>query len=371
MTTPPLLLCRACGSAATSIVLDLGEVVAADHFPEVQSPESGSPAADDRHALAMALCSACGLAQIAHDDTAAEQPLGVEPRALVEQAERAVAIAERRGWLPGSTVREFPSPHGGTWVPLVVERGHTVVSGEPASVVLDSFGVMHEPDQRAAWRDRADATSADGVLLVQFHSLAAILRHSQWTSLRHGHAAYYSLTALRRLLADVGMGLVGVETFDLYGGTVLLAARHGRHEPDAAVDAMLADEDRLGVTDPASVRRLQTAVDDDVASLRGWLEQRRDEGLRVHGYGAASVAVAQLGLAGIDRSLLASVADASPAKQGRRMPGTDIPIVAPSDLVSAQPDLVLLMLPDLLPELESSYPELAGRWVVRGDRDSS
>jgi hypothetical protein len=362
MTTAPS--CCACGSA-TTIVLDLGRVPAADVFPS-----GGDPVDDVRHPLAMALCTDCGLAQIAHDETAAEQPLGVEPRALVEQAGRAVEVAGSRGWLPGGTVREFPSPHGGTWVPLVTARGHVETTG-PASVVLDSFGVMHEPDQRAAWRARAGATDPDGVLLVQFHSLAAILRNAQWSSLRHGHAAYYSLTALRRLLADVGMGLVGVESFDLYGGTVLVAARHGRHEPDDAIRAMLDDESRLGVTDPAAVGGLQTAVDGDVAALRDWLEARRDEGLRVHGYGAASVAVAQLGLAGIDRSLLATVADASPGKQGRRMPGTDVPIVSPDDLAAAAPDRVLLMLPDLLPELEASYPGLSGRWVVRSARDFS
>jgi hypothetical protein len=370
MTTPPP--CCACGSDDTTIVLDLGAVPPADTFPPLADDADGvdaGGAGDERHPLAMALCRACGLAQIAHDDTAAEQPLGVEPRALVDQAARAVAVAADRGWLPGGTVREFPSPHGGTWVPLVTGRGHVETTG-PASVVLDSFGVMHEPDQRSAWRSRADATAPDGVLLVQFHSLAAILRHAQWTSLRHGHAAYYSLTSLRRLLADVGMSLVGVESFDLYGGTVLAAARHGDHAAGADVEALLADEQRLGVTDPVAVGRLQDVVDRDVSSLRDWLEARRAEGLRVLGYGAASVAVAQLGLARIDRTLLEAVADASPGKQGRRMPGTDVPIVSPDDLVAASPDLVLLTLPDLLPELEASYPALAGRWVVRSDRES-
>lgn len=368
MTTPPE--CCACGSDDLTTVLDLGDVPIADAFPPVTSAPEGDPAGDVRHPLAMALCRRCGLAQIAQDDTEPEQPLGIEPRALVEQAERAVDVADDRGWLPGRTVREFPSPHGGTWLPLVARRGHVVTDG-PASVVLDSFGVMHEADQRAAWRARADATSPDGVLLVQFHSLAAILRHGQWSSLRHGHAAYYSLTSLRALLAAVGMSVVGLETFDLYGGTVLVAARHGQHQPDAAVRAMLAEEADLGVADPVRLGRLQTAVDADMTGLRAWLDARSDEGVQVMGYGAASVAVARLGLAGIDSHLLGAVADASPAKQGRRMPGTDIPIISPAALVAASPDRVLLMLPDLLPELEQTYPELTGRWIVRTDRDPS
>jgi len=46
------------------------------------------------------------------------------------------------------------------------------------------------------------------------------------------------------------------------------------------------------------------------------------------------------------------------------MPGTDIPIVAPEDMVAAKPDWAVLTLPDLLPEVSKKYPELDGRWRI-------
>jgi hypothetical protein len=76
--------------------------------------------------------------------------------------------------------------------------------------------------------------------------------------------------------------------------------------------------------------------------------------------------VALLHGAGIDSRLLRAVADASTAKQGRRMPGTDIPIVSPADLLAADPDRVLLTLPDLHSEVSERFPELHGRWKVDG-----
>ena len=84
------------------------------------------------------------------------------------------------------------------------------------------------------------------------------------------------------------------------------------------------------------------------------------------GYGAASRTVALLVRAGVDRTLLPAVADASPAKKGLRMPGTDIPVVSPAHLVAQGPDAVLLFLPDLLTEVRAAYPEVegaGGRWV--------
>jgi hypothetical protein len=354
--------CRGCGKTKLSRVVDLGMVPAADHFPLATEPVRVEEAS---HPLAMDLCGDCGLAQLADDDTVADEPRGVEPQALKDQAAAAIEQVERDGLLRGSTVLEFGSPHGGTWIPLLTARGFTPTSSR-ADVVLDSFGIMHEPDQQSAFARRAEVTNPGGVLLLQYHSIATIVAQGQWNALRHGHFAYYSLTTLVRLLDAVGMRIVRTWEFDLYGGTVLLAAVHGE-AVDGSVSPILRLEDALGVTSPAAVAELQRSADQHAESLRKWLEEEAGAGRTVLAYGAASRAVALFTRAGVDSRLLAAVADASPAKQGRRMPGTDIPIVSPTELLATKPDRVLLTLPDLLAEVSSRFPELDGRWTVDGD----
>ena len=355
--------CRGCGKTALSRVLDLGEVPAADYFPLATDPVRADEAS---HSLAMDLCDACGLAQLADDDTVSDEPRGIEPQALKDQATTAVEQVAAAGWLRGDTVLEFGSPHGGTWIPMLTERGFTTSTSQ-ADVVLDCFGIMHEPDQRSAFARRAEATAPGGVLLLQYHPIGTIVGLGQWNALRHGHFAYYSLTTLVRLLGVVGMRIVHAWEFDLYGGTVLLAAVHGEAvEPDGSVLRILASEDSVGVTDPATVAGLQRDSDQHAESLRNWLEGEAAAGCTVLAYGAASRAVALFSRAGVDSRLIVAVADASPAKQGRRMPGTDIPIVTPDQLLAAKPDRVLLTLPDLLPEVSARFPELDGRWTVDG-----
>ncbi|WP_378742154.1 class I SAM-dependent methyltransferase [Nocardia brasiliensis] len=357
--------CRGCHGTELAPVLDLGLVPAADYFPLATTPVG---LAETAHPLRMDLCAHCGLAQLAEDDTRTEEPRGIEPAALRRQAADAVAEVAKSGLLRGKTVREFGSPHGGTWLPLLTERGYRATE-DVADVVLDCFGLMHEPDQRAAFAERAAATAPDGLLLIQFHSLATIVASGQWNALRHGHFAYYSLSALARLLEHAGMSITTAWRFDLYGGTVLVAARHGNHRPDAATREIQRQEDRY--TEPVAVRRLQQAADGHAEALRRWLTRHAIQGDRVYAYGAASRAVALFSLAGVDRGLITAVADAAPAKQGHRMPGTDVPIIAPGELVAARPDLVLLTLPDLLPEVRARYPELDGCWIVDNPADST
>lgn len=352
-----MISCRGCRNSDLQRILDLGEMPAGDHFPPADEPIT---AAESAHPLVMNLCRACGLVQLGVDDTDSQELLGVEPQALRDQAAEAIGRVAADGWLRGRTVTEFHSPHGGSWLPLATNRGWW--ESRPADVVIDSFGMMHEPDQRAAAAERAAATSRDGVLLLQFHSLAAIVRNGQWNALRHGHFAYYTLTALTRLLGETGMSVATAWTFDLYGGTVLLAAVHGDAAPDDRVQKIIDGE--AGLTDPTVLRGLQTAADRQSDALRSWLITESDAGRRVYAYGAASRAAALFRLAGIDRTLIRAVADASPTKRGRRMPGTDVPIVSPADLVAADPDHVLLTVPDLIEEVQRNYPQLDGRWRI-------
>ncbi len=359
------MVCRACRRRAGDLVLDLGEQPASDFFPRCDDPGP-----DPMYPLQMWLCSSCGLAQLVADPTVPDEPRGAEPAALVSQAADAVSLVAAAGLLPaGAQVAEYGSPHSGSWLGHLAAHGlSAALDGAPAHVVLDCFGLMHSADQAAALAGRVARVAAGGVLLLQYHSLATIVRREQWNALRHGHYAYYSTAALVNMLADHGFRPQLAWRFPLYGGTVLLAARSADlGQADAqAVQAVLADEASAGVRDPDAIRTLQHSVQARAAALHDWLAAERSAGRRVLGYGAASRAVSLLRQARVDDSLLPAVVDASAAKHGLRMPGTGIPIVSPAELAARQPDSVLLMLSDLRAEVRLAFPGVeksGGRWV--------
>jgi hypothetical protein len=318
----------------------------------------------------MWLCASCGLAQLLADPTVPEEPKGTEPAALVAQAADAVERVSRAGLLPErGVVAEYGSPHGGSWLEPMADRGLVPADHGPADVIVDCFGLMHAADQHQALAERAARVAPGGVLLLQYHALSTIIGHHQWNALRHGHFAYYSTTALAAMLAAVGFSLRTAWRFDLYGGTILLAAGRdgeGQGGPENVVQSLLADDASAGVRDPGSFAPLQRKVHTHAKGLHDWLQAERSAGSSVLGYGAASRAVALLCHAHVDRGLLPAVVDASPGKQGLRMPGTDIPVTAPGQLAASRPDSVVLFVPDLLPEVRKAYPEVesgGGRWV--------
>jgi len=387
-------------------VLDLGGQPACDYFPR-----SSEPGPDLTYPLQMWLCARCGLAQLAADPTVPQEPRATEPAALIAQAADAVNRVGAAGLLPaGARVAEYGSPHGGSWLELLRRKGLTPVGvGESASVIVDCFGLMHEADQAGALAGRLARLTTSGVLLLQYHSLDAIIRLGQWNALRHGHYAYYSTTALTAMLAAQGFEPFAAWKFDLYGGTVLLAARRSgagidrprevgagarlgaelpdrvserrgedlqadarglRAEAQGLVAQLLAEDAEVGVCDPGVLLGLAEDARATAAGLRDWLLAERAGGRSVLGYGAASRAVALLCEAKIDRSLLPAIVDASPAKCGLRMPGTDIPVVGTDRLSASRPDSVLLFVSDLRAEVSAAFPEIeaaGGHWI---DADS-
>lgn len=353
-----MIACRWCIRPCT-VVLDLGEQPAADHFPLPTDPLP-----DPVYPLRMALCPGCGLAQLAEDATVPDEPRGIEPAALRAQAEHAVTAVALSGCLPpNGTVREFGSPHGGSWEVPLRSCGLEPITGA-ADVVVDVFGMMHEADQRAGMAERVVAVLPGGVLLMQFHSLAAIVAQGSWNALRHGHFAYYSVPALLGMAGELGWVAVAAWEFDLYGGTVLLAFRRdGAQTPE--VTALAERERAAGVVDAAWVATLGAVASS--TALREFLEHERAEGRAVLGYGAASRSVALLQRARVGPELLAAVADASAPKQGRTLPGSRVPVISPGALVEAAPDRVVLFVGDLLAEVRRTIPDVearGGAWVV-------
>jgi hypothetical protein len=212
--------------------------------------------------------------------------------------------------------------------------------------------------------------SPDAILLVQFHTAAAIVRSGFWNALRHGHFAYYSTPVLVGMAAELGLTAITACEYPLYGGTIVLAlAKKGSRWGDhgASVSSLVDREIADGVLEPTALASLNESLANSAASLATYLADAKSRSETVAGYSAASRSSALMRCAGVTAQDLVAVADAAPGLHGRTMPGNRIPIVSPEELVGKKPDKVLLFVPDLLNEVRRALPEIelyGGRWVV-------
>jgi len=216
--------------------------------------------------------------------------------------------------------------------------------GGPFDLMLDTFDLSHRRTPGEELAAIAAALGPDGAAVIEVEHALGVVEDARFDSVRHGHFGYPSLLALGPAALAVGLDVVDAVMTPIYGGSlrVVLAAA-GKRRPSQAVAEIVAAEQAAGLDRIETLRGLGRRVEALLATLRAHLEAERAAGRRVVAYGAPSRGVTLLNAAGIDRELLPYAADAATAKHGRRIPGTDIPIVEPARLVADRPDEVLIL----------------------------
>ena len=253
--------------------------------------------------------------------------LGIEPTAGT------AAVARERG-IP--TVERF---FGRALAEELASEGH-----RPRLMVANNV-LAHVPDINDFVAGFAVLLASDGVATFEFPHLLVLLRDGLYDTIYHEHYSYLSLGTVQTIFAANGLRVVDVEEIPTHGGSLRVhAVRTDNDRPVApTVPAMVERESAAGLFSQDGYAELQSLADRTRSWLRDTLAHEREAGRVVAGYGAAAKGTTLLNHAGLNRGDIAYVVDRNPAKQGRQMPGTGVPIHAEDRLDVDRPDLILLL----------------------------
>jgi methyltransferase family protein/C-methyltransferase-like protein len=227
---------------------------------------------------------------------------------------------------PGVTIRAEPFPPRQPPPPahLVCARHVLEHIAQPAAFL-------------APLRDSAGAA----VVFVETPRLEWILEQGAFWDVFYEHCAYFTAPALRWLFDAAGFTVT--RAGPTFGGQYqLLEARAGRPRPSL-------DPDDPGLL----AAHLDAFARDATTACAEWRE--RVDGLSRRGaclvWGAGAKGVTFLNALGLGPDAVPAVVDLNPGKQGRYVPGTGQPIIAPSDLRRYRAGSILVMNPIYLDEI--------------------
>jgi SAM-dependent methyltransferase len=254
--------------------------------------------------------------------------LGIEPTASTAQAARAKGIEVREAFF-GVELAEA----------LVAE-------GLAADLTAANNVLAHVPNINDFVAGFARLLKPRGVATFEFPHLMRLVAECQFDTIYHEHFSYLSLTAVQRIFEQNGLSVFDVEELPTHGGSLRVYAQRSdvaRHDLSPRVPAMLEREQAAGIATRPYYEGFQpraNRIKDDL--LRFLIDCRRDR-KTVMAYGAAAKGNTLLNYAGVRADLLPCAVDLNPAKQGKFMPGSRIPIVAQAQLEAARPDFVVIL----------------------------
>jgi hypothetical protein len=163
-----------------------------------------------------------------------------------------------------------------------------------------------------------------------------------------------------------GLNLVHVDKLPTHGGSNRYWLSRSRPADDT-VERTLDAEKEAGLFDPSEWAAFAVRALASIEGLRTWFTERRKAGDVVVGYGAAHKGNTFLNAVGEASKTLVYVVDASKEKQGKFLPGSQVPVLAPEQLCNVNPSDVLILPWNIAPELMERIRGLLPRariWVA-------
>jgi len=373
--------CRHCGSRLEHTFLDLGYAPPSNAY--LSEADLGKP--EQCFPLKIMVCTKCWLVQTedyakAEDLFSAEYAYFSSTSAswLAHAKAYANAITDRLGLDDGSLVIEIASNDGyllrnfvdggipclgieptdstadaaeALGIPVLREffgksLGRQLASdGKQADLIAGNNVYAHVPDINDFTTGLKAALNANGTVTLEFPHLMRLLEHTQFDTVYHEHFSYLSLFTVSRIFEQAGLRVFDVEELPTHGGSLRV---YGCHDDDPranveSVRSLIEEEASRGLQTLSTYSDFQARADQVKDALLNFLLDQKREGKSVVAYGAAAKGNTILNYAGIKPNLLPMVFDAAPAKQGKFMPGSHIPILSPAELGRYNPDFLLIL----------------------------
>ncbi len=398
--------CRHCGSELRLPLVDLGSAPPSNAYlteKTLHAPEKWFP-------LRVLVCEHCWLAQT-EDFAQANELFDAEyayfsgfSSSWLAHSERYVADMAARFNLTADSHVVEAAANDGYLLQYVKARNIPCTGVEPTAstaaaarakgipIVEDFFGVRLAREL-AALGKQADLTAANnvlahvpdindfvagftvllkpqGVATFEFPHLLKLVAENQFDTIYHEHFSYLSLTAVERIFSANGLSVFDVEEHPTHGGSLRIFAQRsdtGQQARSTRVDELLQRETDAGMLTTSYYADFQDKTNRVKNDFIAFLLEARRRGKRVAAYGAAAKGNTLMNYAGIRPDLILFVADRNPAKQGKYMPGSRIPIMGEDRLREVKPDYIVVLPWNLKTEIVKQLDYMrswGGRFVI-------
>ena len=253
--------------------------------------------------------------------------LGIEPTASTAAAARAKGI---------EVVTEF---FGTALAEQLAARGHT------ADLMAANNVLGHVPEINDFVAGFARILKRKGVATFEFPHFLNLVEQCEFDTIYHEHFSYLCLSAVSRIFEANGLSVFDVEELDVHGGSLRVFAQRkdGSRPVTAAVGAMLSREAAAGMTTAAYCAGFQARTNAVKDGLVRFLLDAKAAKQSVAAYGAAAKGNTLLNYAGVRADLIPWVVDRNPAKQGKYLPGSRIPIVEEARIRAEKPQFIVIL----------------------------
>lgn len=369
--------CRICGSSSLQTVLDLGDQALTGIFPKTKDEKVASGP------LELGRCDECGLVQLMHNYDLSQlygQTYGYRSglnQSMVRHLQGKVAKIKELvsindgdmivdiGSNDGTTLNAYnrdvnlvgvdPSgekffqyyPKGATLIPqfFSAQAVQNKFPGRKAKVIT-SIAMFYDLEQPQIFvNEIASLLDDEGVWVFEQSYLPAMIEAKSYDTVCHEHLEFYAAKQIKHMLDKANLKIVDMAFNDINGGSFsITAAKNESSYPEATalMREIMQKETALGLDNITVYQKLEADMREHKDNLIGLLNELKNAGKKVLGYGASTKGNVLIQYCGLNSNLVPSIAEVNPDKFGSYTPGSKIPIISESEATAQNPDYYIV-----------------------------
>lgn len=395
-TTRALRECRLCKSSNLNSFVDFGRIPLGNNL-QTNFQQAVSA---DTYCLEVMRCKQCGHFQLGH---------AVDPELLyatnytylsgigssfVKHIEKYAVWIDAHCDLPVQSVVVDVGSNDGTCLKAFQSQGHIVCGVDPATLateiaikngiptinkffdnnavkeIINRYGradfvtsqnvLAHVDDLSSVFQNIYNLLKDGGYFCFEIGYFHEVLNKGCFDTIYHEHLDYHHARPLARHLTALGFDLLDLSVNNVQGGSLrLLLRKTGLGEITQQAKDFLEFEDNSVLWDNEFLRNWPQKIENSMTKLNNFLLEEMSRGAKIVAYGAPTKATLLMNWAKLDASKIAFVVDDNPHKVGRFLPSSGVHICQTSELISFQPEVVLLLAwnfaEDIIKKLKSMF----------------
>lgn len=200
----------------------------------------------------------------------------------------------------------------------------------------------HQGDINDFVKGLACALAPGGVITFEFPHLMRMTQECQFDTIYHEHLNYYSLYTIDSIFSRHGLSIFDVDELPKHGGSLRVYATKEMCPPSNKAHEIMGWEIDYGILTLCFYKDFGRNVAITRNDIQRAIHSMFGAGKSVVAYGAAAKASVLMNYCGFDKQNIKYIADKSPHKIGKYLPGSHIPVKDPETIRITKPDYVLI-----------------------------
>lgn len=213
-----------------------------------------------------------------------------------------------------------------------------------ADLVIANNVIAHNPEPDSFVISMNYLLKENGIITMEFPHLLNLIKYKQFDTIYHEHYFYFSLYTINYLLNKNNLYIFKVKKINTHGGSLrVYISRDKNYKEDNSLEEILIEEEKFCLYNKDTFIKFGEEIKNIKFELLKLLLDLKRKNKKIVAYGAPAKGNTLLNYCKIDNDIIDFTVDVNKFKQGKYLPGTNIPIYSINKIKKFKADFILIL----------------------------